>query len=188
MITLKKIIQEALYQEEAENLIRFIEWIKSSEKEYYAVQNNGNSNYDDPFYAVGYIDKSLLYAKNPAYRNDKWEAIEPFYGENFEEATKILLDYWQEKYGIEIGKRYELPGELYGIEWYGTPSNGYRKMIAIYLENGTKIGSYYPAISFASYPDYEHGTGAMPKELKTDFKKAAWAMYVNYEKHHAQVK
>lgn len=182
-IEVRRLVRKILSEGSSYNQNNLIEWVQDEPKEWYAVQKNEDNAYsaDD---AIGWIYKNLLLAVtpgNPGSMNNKWAAIEPFYGEDFEKATEILLQHWREKYGIDIGKRYELPGGLYAIETYNTfSSQKFQKKLIIYFDDGELIGSYYPLAKSVIYPIPKRPTQSMTEHAE-DLKRAAFLAFMKHQ-------
>ena len=172
----RKLVQEVLLENSTYNQNDSIEWINQAPKEWYAVQKNSLGNSIDN--AIGYIDKNLLYAIPDAnsYDDSKWKAIEPFYGENFEGATELLIEYFRDNYKVDIGKRYELTGGIYAIEWYHMVSA--YKYFKLHMEDGQLIGTYYPRAKQVIIPMPNRIDKTLHKPA-ADINQAAYLAFMN---------
>lgn len=172
---IRKIVQKQFLLEMAsppdKRVQNFVKWIKTDDNEAYAFQGDQT----DMYFSIGMIYKNLLHGKIPA-SDVKWIAIEPVYGDDFEEATKLLVEWVKDNLGVDIGKKYDLPGGMFAVEMLNViTKKGYKKKILICLKNGKKIGTYFPDIQDAVYFDNQNA-GTFPN-LKT----AAFAIWMNYE-------
>lgn len=172
---LRQLVREAVTSGD-KRVKNFITWFKDNE-EYYAVQQG---SIQSPLEALGMIYKNVLY-RAIIVGADDWEAIEPFYGQDFEEATKILVNYLEEKIGVSVGKKYDLPEGLYAVEMIGNNNTGYNKKLRMCLKDGTIIGNYYPGVKTIYIPNYDNSGQFTEAGVVENLTQAAFRAYGNYE-------